>query len=418
MIRGQCPVGKNLTTLDSGYRQDWSVVLSEDASKSRQRIKPAAVDGMRYATELLRRVDSLINNTRNAWTWSDNSCHLDCWLMVELSSFEAVARVTGLLTDDMIQSSPALTKLFKVLLSAGTPDQDVLKMSYWVMEIESYRSGSAIARKQFKCSVEYHSHAALFASALRYEHGPDLSNIHVGYEPTCNNPDHQGLDKMTRKQDYVRVDEHWYSMPDDWTRTKDADGRWHTDTCTYKLHKSLGDVLESLIGRTDGETTECVSCFKSQKLRSYQITHKKDPGGSRLPLFLLFQTDPGHKVVANETIKVGDAHYSLKAVVFGNGTHYKCNVVLNRKWFNYDGMGMRSKKQHLSLDFPRVPRLARISAPDTFMTPPERTKDYNAIAYKYVRTAPGVMGPMDIANIDSIASDTQFNNMSRLYRDE
>ena len=55
--------------------------------------------------------------------------------MVELSSYEAIARVTGLLTDDLIQSSPALTKLFKVLLSAGTPDQDVLKMSYWAMAL-------------------------------------------------------------------------------------------------------------------------------------------------------------------------------------------------------------------------------------------------------------------------------------------
>ena len=119
MILVQCPVGNNLTTLDSAYRQDWSVVLSEDASRSLQKIKPQVLNGMWYATELLRRVNWLIMKTRNAWTWSDSSCHLDCWLMVELSSYEAVARVTGLLTDDMIQSSPALTKLFKVLLSAG-----------------------------------------------------------------------------------------------------------------------------------------------------------------------------------------------------------------------------------------------------------------------------------------------------------
>jgi len=174
------------------------------------------------------------------------SCHLDCWLMVELSFFSALAVETKLLTDDVVLQSPALVKLFKVLLAVGTKNQDIYKMAYWAMEIEEYEGGSPTARRSFGRCLDYMCHASFLNSSLRETCNLDLGGTHIGLAPSCTNPQHPVPPIIVRFAGPGMVDKvagQWYSLPDEWNRTKDANQKWHMNTCHSHPHPCMADVL-------------------------------------------------------------------------------------------------------------------------------------------------------------------------------
>jgi hypothetical protein len=282
-------------------------------------------------------------------------------------------------------------------------------MAYWVMEIEEYQGGTRKARKEFKNVVDYHIHEDNMAREMNHEGVMKLSTLLIGLNPTCSNPNHTDMRVMQRHKRVISVDDFWYTLPDDWNRKSIGKGRWKMDQSYQVAHRNLSDVLGSLIGRSDGETTNCKICSEREPGSTYQIHWQKDPRFTLLPLALNFVVDPHQTVPAEEVISFGGENYTLMSVVFGNGAHFKCNVLFRKTWFHYDGMGITN-------DNGPKERMVRIDTRDTtdHMTPPAPAEGYNPIAYKYIRTDPKTLDSVIIKDLESVPSDKQFNNMWRL----
>jgi hypothetical protein len=181
---------------------------------------------------------------------------------------------------------------------------------------------------------------------------------------------------------------------------------------TYRLEGCVGSVL----GRSDGETTTCPECATNEPGSNYQVRTMKQPQHASLPLTIKFVVDPGQTIGAEPELCIGGHTYKFMSVVFGNGVHFKCNVVLNDTWYHYDGMGMPSLEQDAS-DFPLIPRMARIDRNlDTHMTPPPPASGYTPISYRYVRKNAGHLQPVEIhdSEVEFIPQEQQFTSMWRL----
>jgi hypothetical protein len=367
-------------------------------------------------------VQQLIDK-RNPWKYLNNSCHLDCWLMLELSCFGVIAHNTLLLTNSFIAQSPSLSKLFQVLLSAGdTSEQDRLKMAYWAMEIEDYHGGAPQFRRTFEHPIQYGEHSMLLDAHMRKDvpgqpgkmNSHDLLNTYVGLTPVCTNPTHSNITPIHKRRLVLTIAEHWYSMPQDWTRVRLPNNEWLYPTCTYKPHRNFADVVGSALGRTDGETIECKSCFAKHG-KTFQITFQKNPAVTLLPLFLDFEMDPSLCLLAEQFLVIGDTKYILMGVVFGNGSHFTCNVKFQNIWYHYNSCGQLSKHQTICDRRPTLPRMTRITMnhPTNYMTPPEGDKTYHAISFRYIRKIIDTLGLQPVDGTD-LPRDLQFDNMSRL----
>ena len=386
------------------------------------RSNPRLDDSYFVAAALQKCLDVVIS-MRNPWTWCANSCHLDCWLMVELSFF---GRLIGspnnsnnsLLTDDIVLNSPALKKLFKVLLMAGSDRQDKLKMWYWAMEIEEYMGGSTSARSSFASVNDYSRHGDFFASSLRDHNNLDLRSVQIGLQPICNNPTHIDIPTTSKALRTITAVDNWYTIPDDWARQKDANGRWYTTRSHARPHANISDVMETVLGRTEGETTECTECA-SKLHKSFQITLQKTPSLSTLPLALEINVDPDQLVLAEPFFNIGGTKYTLLSVVFGNGAHFTCNVMLRGLWYHYDGLGMPSRQDDSRGTYdngmPDMPVLVR--AYEYMQAPPSESEDdeYRAIAYRYFREGGKMLQPSPIEKPHVLPTDLQFNSMWRLF---
>lgn len=346
----------------------------------------------------------------NPWKWNDNSCHLDCWLMVQMSLFGFITdTVDHTLNDTMILNSPPLKKLFKVLLNSGKPHQDASKMAYWIMEIEEYRGGTRGARRSFLGVGDYHIHKDEMDREMATTSALHLSTIQVGLTSTCSNPLHTHSNPMQKRKRVVSVDDYWYSLPDDWNRVLVGKGRWQMAECHQVKHTDLTDVLGSLFSRSDGETTDCKVCRENNPDTAYQVTWHKSPEYALMPLTLDFVVDPHQTVPAEDFIFFGGTNYTLVSVVFGNNVHFTCNILLRNAWYHYDGLGMPSTDN-------RKPRLVRMypNGSVNHMTPPPPATGYTPIAYKYVRSVPTSLDQQTIPDVDQLPTDKQFNNMWRL----
>jgi hypothetical protein len=402
------------------YSVDW--VLPTNFARGADGRRPGGDPELSISRQIQVCVELLIDK-RNPWKFLNNSCHMDCWLMLELSCFGAIAQNTLLLTNSFIAESPSLSKLFRVLLSAGdTDEQDRLKMAYWAMEIEDYHGGAPKFRKTFGLPIQYGEHSMLLDAYMRKDvpgqagevNSHDLLNTYVGLTPVCTNPAHSNIAPIHKRRQVLTIAEHWYSMPHDWTRVRLPNNEWRYPTCTYIPHKNFADVVGSILGRTDGETIECKSCFANTK-KTYQITFQKNPAVTLLPLFLDFEMDPSLSLSAERILVVGDTRYILMGVVFGNGSHFKCNVYFKKTWYHYDSCGQRSKTQTDNDRMPTLPRMTRISMihHTSYMTPPEANKEYHAISFRYIRKQIDTLG-LEAVDGSGLPLDLQFNNMSRL----
>jgi hypothetical protein len=382
-------------------------------TKDEQHQEPTSTHGSdvsRMFQETLDRVVSM----RNPWAWMFNSCHLDTWLMVELAFFGKLATswVTPL-TDDMVQSSPPLTKLFKVLFAAGSENQDKMKMGYWAMEIEEYMQGTRKARGGFKQFSTYQSPAQLLHTRSRSDPSVDLVSTYVGMEPICSNPDHIDQIGIRKRVCSINAEDAWYSMPDDWTRTKDSTGRWTTNQCHQFKHRSFSDVVETLLGRSDGETKNCGICATNHPGTAFQEHQQRLPQFAKLPLSLEFNVDAGTEIEADLHLEIGGLHYTLLAVVFGDGAHFKCNVCLRGLWYHYDDLGMEVKQQQKK-SVPNTHRMVRVKSPAGYMTPPAPWETFKPIAYRYIRDEMTTAEPMELPRWMSLPTGLQFNSMWRL----
>jgi hypothetical protein len=348
-------------------------------------------------------------SARQPWKWMNNSCHLDTWLMVELSFFGQLANSEHTpLVDSVLDKSPALTKLFKVLNAAGTNNQDDLKMAYWAMEIESYLGGTRAARTSFGQFSDYQKHGELMHIHERGDAKFDITSTYIAIQKSCSNPNHDTTTSHLKRTTQVTTEDCWFAMPDDWSRTKDTAGRWRTEQVSQVHNTGLGDVVETLLGRSDGETTNCTICCKAHPGTCYQESSEKIPANALLPISLEFNVDPDSRVPVERELCIGGLGYTLLAVVFGNGMHFKCNIVLYDQWYHYDDLGLVIKNS-LTNHF-----LVRISAPSSFLTPPPPMMGFKPIVYRYMRHDISTITPLHLSTPDVIHKGLQFNSMWRL----
>lgn len=356
---------------------------------------------------------SRVLQIRNPWKYVANSCHLDTWLMEELSFFGYLAESNNTFLDDnLVLNSPGLCRLLKVLLEVGTTSQDTSKMAYWIMEIEEYRGGTRNARKEFQEPMDYHRHSEYLALQLRHEE-MDMSYIEIGMTKICDNPKHIDQPHIRKNVSAVSVDDFWYTLPDEWNRKQDEKGRWHTNISSQQKHDTLADVMDTLLGRSEGETTTCTQCSHDEPGSAYQVHWVKDPQYAKLPISLKFVVDPEQTVPAATRIFFGGLDYTLLSVVFGNGNHFKTNLVFRGNWYHYDSIGFKDPNAIVH----REVRIGLIHPPFDHMVPSKPSLGYVPVAYRYIRTDATTMSSVELPDVDKIPSDLQFNSMWRLLVD-
>ena len=141
-------------------------------------------------------VVTLLLGTRDPWRWSSMSCHLDCFLMVELAFFHHLAKSNSL-QDGLVLASPPLQRLFKVLLAVGTPKQGLLRDAYWAMEIETYgKPVTYAARCRFGCSMDYDYHRDVLYAMHTSSGGVPLCTLKSTAHVSCTGTLHPGGDRI------------------------------------------------------------------------------------------------------------------------------------------------------------------------------------------------------------------------------
>ena len=202
----------------------------------------------------------------------------------------------------------------------------------------------------------------------------------------------------------------WFSLPDEWNRTKDANQKWHVNTCHSHPHKCMADILGTILGRTNGDSTECKRCWEN-KSGMYQITWNKAPELSRLPISLEFELDPQLNIPAELEFTIGGIEYTLLAVVFGNSTHFMCNVKLEDRWYHYDGIQITGCQID---DLPATPLFRQILKGNHMTPPPTSDVGYTPTAYRYMRTKSNSLAPVLLTDVPSLPTERQFGSMWRL----
>jgi hypothetical protein len=303
-----------------------------------------------------------------------------------------------------------------VLLQAGiVEEQDVVKNAYWIKEIEDYEHGTSLARKGFKSPADFHRHSDLLAVQMAQV---NFNRVELKLKPSCTNPLHSLETHRTKRIAVIEVNQFWYSLPDEWAFRRGQDGRVEANTSNQVPHKGFGDLMHSVIGRQDGETSDCASCRSEEPTKSFQITWTKDVHSVLLPLGLSFSVDTHQVLLPEESLLVGGVEYILLSVVFGDGAHFISNVKLDNKWFHYDGLGVKSSMD-IRTRTSQMHRLIRITDDSTFLTPPhihgaDPDRPYKPISYRYIRTNPTTMDPLPLKDPSAVPTDRQFNDMWRL----
>jgi len=273
--------------------------------------------------EAVRRITS----SRNPYNWFRQSCALDTWLMEELALVGLLCSQTGgsVFVRRVADMDKPSSRLLKVLLAAGTEQQDLLRTAYWLMEIEDWdHEGKMFA----DCGYTSHEFTLNTQSKERD------TRLGVQIQPLCTNEDHTCA-PIVRHFPTVQVKEEWFSRPDEFHRYK-QDNKWVAVPRNggTQRHANMADLLQTVVARSESESIRCDYCRGMHFVGS-----KKTPEECSLPKTIRFAADPETTLCPEEHMNFGGWIYDLFAVVFSNGGHFNGNFRLEGKWYSYDGMG-------------------------------------------------------------------------------
>ena len=298
--------------------------------------------GGHYGSNMKTRVGEAvkrITSSRNPYNWFKNSCSLDTWLLEELALVSLLCSQDGgalfvRMTADRDKPS---ARLLKVLLAAGTTEQDLLRTAYWLMEIEEWDHPDPMFKY---CIYNNHEYTLNTQSKARD------TRVGVKIQPVCTNEDHICA-PITRYFPTVKVKEEWFSRPDEFIRYHNTETKkWEAVPTNggTRRHANMADLLQTVVARSESESMDCAYCRGT-----YFIGSKKTPEECRLPKTIRFEADPETTLCPEEEMHIGGWIYDLFAVVFSNGGHFIGNFLLEGKWYSYDDMGfVGSSKREVS----------------------------------------------------------------------
>ena len=391
--------------------QDWDTIAPARRELQRLTDQSGAVPGLstvpsaestRYADTLLRAVESLVVH-RDPWTWTKNSCHLDCWLLVELAVYNTLARRKSF-TDDLVLSSVRLKRLFKVLLEVGASNQDQLRDSYWAMEIEEYRGPSA--RADFGKVADYDLHRNLVYSDVAVKH---LTSLSLCRAESCSSPTHEDIRQCVQVQS-IQATDSWYSMPPDnqpVQRQVDTDMQWQMPSVVEHDHADAADMIATMVARSDSQIVKCKTCSDLHFVSTTKVLEEV-----RMPISLTFNVF-GAAMPIKQTFKLGGLKYDLIGVVFGNGGHFICNVQLNGRWFSYDDLGIKYTSTQ-----PTTQKNYLVgTTPQACASPPNAAgyATFRPVSARYLRSSTSSLDPLPFEDLTSVPTEQQFKEFASLW---
>ena len=325
-----------------------------------------------------------------SWKWARNSCHLDTWLMSQLTLYAWLG--SSRLTDSTLLAAgdTGTQQLFRVLLGLATDERDNLRDCYWAMECCSYTMGAGMHTRcrgfgQFD-AVE--SHEAQLAHAMPRTSSHPQRKLVTMTRKTCTNDDHNDGVK-SKALSTVYVANGWYRMPDPLALSQLDDGSWEAGVAELIEFRNMRDVLGNYIVRQGSGLVQCMrsECIPAQHYR----TEDKLPTETTFPWFLTFATDNGAKntVVAEHELVVAELTYTLVCVVFCNNAHFSCNFrgYPGNRWFHYDDMGSKMPRAATCNGGQRVHALPVGRNPCDPIVSSSQTTFY-AVQWHYILTAP------------------------------
>jgi len=163
-----------------------------------------------------------------------------------------------------------------------------------------------------------------------------LTNIHKCF--LC------GAEQTRSRQTQTLLHQAWYSLPDVESVVRDANGRAAIPPSTTTYHKSMREVVTHLLTCSDGETSCCRQEACDSKAQYGCTQNHIQPDRHILPKRLTMETgtgtQPNSGFHAELEFEVGGVRYKRVSVTFCNGSHYRCKVLYNNRWYAYDGMGV------------------------------------------------------------------------------
>ena len=358
-----------------------------------------------FPTALAKVVDQLIVN-RNPWSWTANSCHLDSWLMVELSVYDTLARRSSF-GDLLVMTSKRLQRLFKVLLGVGADGQNTLRDSYWAMEIEEW--GGPVARSTFGRNDDYDIHRERLYASTAEGKLDRMNRLTVTRSVSCSSPEHEDA-LVTAHMRSLQCPNAWYSMPANSERTvhmtEDNKPEWKMPKVKEHLLTGPADQLASVAARSDSQHVPC-KCKKG-----FAVTRKLTEG-VRMPVSLAFQVH-GSDMPIPPSFTFGGLAYQLLGVVFGNKKHFICNVKLKGSWYRYDDLGV--KAVGAAREAPRSNiKLVRMES-SAYLNP--GIPGYHPATARYVRTRTETLIPVPLLSPGTVPCEQQFDEFSMLWEDD
>ena len=370
--------------------------------------------------ELFRKLTNKLMSARKPYSWDENSCHLDTWLMhmIALCSLIASTGRGGSLLLDTVRTDYAFRRLTKVLLAAGERNQNKLRDAYWLTEVEEYRA----PLQMFRFTVDDEHDTIIEENSDAFRDG--RNSVGVALEFHCTNPDHEMYEGNENMKLYLR--DKWYSIPVEWCRQQDEKSNWSlAGTTEQHQHLSIEDFLQTVISRSDLEDFPCKKC---SGLGFFRISKKKIPSKALLPKVLRIATGAGAATKPkSDHFVVGGIRYDLVGITFGNSIHFNGCIRLDKKWYQYDGMGVASSHSTSARGEHRlqlIQRGADESAPDAvfqtalrpFNNKPGKSP-YKTLSYRYLRMPPSngvhTWDRVHPANCDNMRTDdVQFDAMN------
>jgi hypothetical protein len=213
------------------------------------------------------------------WAWSQNSCHLDAWLMMELAAYADLIQKRknnpqSVLDVPLVQhgdeNTPALLRL---LLQVATEDAESHKRSFWAAQV--------LKRNNLR---EWTSFAAI------EDHDRDLlpygdRTIELFSVATCTSGSHESRGSSSHSS--VLVSHGWYPMPDE-VKHDPLTLVASVDPCVMVRHKTVQEAFTTVLARSDTATNMCGKCAANGEEKMHFKQTTKDPAKTKYPFFLGF----------------------------------------------------------------------------------------------------------------------------------
>ena len=345
--------------------------------------------------------------TSQMWEWGNNSCHLDCYLVVQLAFWACL---------HLQLDEPTAKTVFR-----HTHNQDIISAIVETLLFAGNRIGREDNRDNLWKRLEQNHADLKYGQMLPYTDHimteklarkdggmVDLDGFRVVKTGTCLQCQQRQV-RSTGK--LLTLQPVWYTIPDTDCMTKDSTGRLTVHQPAPQRHATLGSFVAHVLTCSDGEPHRCSNKHCPSAGMFGTVACDLIPSRCVLPKRLTITVGTGMKpsqtFIAEDTFTLGNVNYKHVAVTYANASHFVSRVKFGNNWYAYNDMG---------LNLGRWRRLAIIETTEKGIQELQAPRGYTPACYTYIRMDSTLEGVSPVGLV--VKQAKQFNSMDRIWDGE